>query len=98
MTTDRPALLALFLTERTGSCLKTWSGKLTASEQRALFGVYLGNGKLWIDGAAETVEHHVKVCFGADTECTMRLHWRDLGGQGMPSDDQYLAALGPCDK
>ena len=78
MTTDRPALLALFLTERTGSCLKTWSGKLTAAEQRALFGRFLGKGKLWIDGGNETIEHHVSVCFGLDTECTARLKWGDL--------------------
>ena len=98
MKTDRPALLALFLTERTGSCIKTWSGRMPAAQQRALFGVYLGKGRLWIDGAAETVEHHVSVCFGLDTECTARLSWRDLDGHGMPSDEQYLAALGPCDK
>ena len=78
MTIDRPAMLALFLTERTGSCLKTWSGRMPAAQQRALFGVYLGKGKLWIDGAAETIEHHVSVCFGLDTECTARLKWGDL--------------------
>ena len=76
--TDRAAMLALFLTERTGSCLKTWSGKLTAAEQRALFGRFLGRGKLWIDGANETVEHYVTVCFGADAECTASLKWSAL--------------------
>lgn len=75
---DYAANLALFLTERTGSCLKTWSGKLTAAEQRALFGRFLGKGKLWIDGANETIEHHVKVCFGTDTECTANLKWSVL--------------------
>ena len=77
-TIDRAAMLALFLTERTGSCLKVWSGKLTAAEQRALLGRFLGKGKVWIDGANETVEHHVKVCFGADTECTANLKWSEL--------------------
>ena len=75
---DYAANLAIFLTERTGSCLKTWSGKLTAAEQRALFGRSLGKGKLWIDGANETIEHHVKVCFGTDTECTANLKWSAL--------------------
>ena len=78
MTTDRPALLALFLTERTGSCLKTWCGRMPAAQQRALFGVYLGKGKIWIDGAAETVEHYVTVCFGMDAECTASLKWSAL--------------------
>jgi hypothetical protein len=94
---DIPANLALFLTERTGSCLKTWSGKLTATEQRALFGKFLGKGKIWIDGANETIEHHVKVCFGADTECTFSCAWRDLRAQpATPSQSAFLAALGPC--
>lgn len=75
---DYAANLAIFLTERTGSCLKTWSGHLRAAEQRALFGRFLGKGKLWIDGAHETIEHHVKVCFGTDTECTANLKWSAL--------------------
>lgn len=75
---DYAALLAIFLTEKTGSCLKTWSGRLTAAEQRALFGRFLGKGKLWIDGAAETIEHHVKVGFGFDSGCTANLKWSAL--------------------
>ena len=94
---DTPANLALFLTERTGSCLNTWSGKLTAAEQRALFGRYIGKGKIWIDGANETVEHHVKVCFGADTDCTFSSAWRDMRAQpAKPAKSAFLAALGPC--
>jgi hypothetical protein len=77
-TTDRAAALALFLIEHKGSCLATWSGRLTAAEQRALLGRFLGKGKLWIDGAAETVEHHRKVGFGFDSECTASLSWRAL--------------------
>jgi hypothetical protein len=75
---DYAANLALFLTEKTGSCLKSWSGRLTAAEQRALFGRFLGKGKIWIDGANETIEHHVKVCFGLDSECTANLKWAAL--------------------
>ncbi len=76
--TDYAASLALFLTEKTGSCLKTWSGHLPAAEQRALFGRFLGKGKLWISGEEETIEHHRKGCFGTDTECTATLNWRTL--------------------
>ncbi len=75
---DYAANLAVFLTERKGSCLKTWSGRMTAAEQRALFGRFLGKGKLWIDGAAETIEHHRKVGFGFDSECTASLKWGAL--------------------
>lgn len=75
---DYAANLAIFLTERKGSALATWSGHLLASEQRALFGRFLGKGKLWIDGAAETVEHHRKVGFGFDSECTANLKWSAL--------------------
>ena len=75
---DHAANLAIFLTERKGSCLATWSGRMTADEQRALLGRFLGKGKLWIDGAAETVEHHRKVSFGFDSECTANLKWGAL--------------------
>jgi hypothetical protein len=75
---DYAANLALFLTEKTGSCLKSWSGRLTAAEQRALFGRFLGKGKIWIDGANETIEHHVKVCFGLDSECNFSRKWGAL--------------------
>ena len=77
-TTDRAAALALFLTERKGSCLATWGGHMTAGEQRALLGRFLGKGKLWIDGTAETVEHWRKVGFGLDGECTVLMSWRAL--------------------
>jgi hypothetical protein len=72
------ASLALFLVEKTGSTLKRWKGKMPAAEQRQLFGRFIGKGMLYIDGADETIEHHVKVCFGLDSECTVRLNWRDL--------------------
>lgn len=75
---DIASNLALFLTERTGSCLGAWRGRLTAAEQRALLGRFVGKGVLWIDGAAETVEHHVKVCFGTDTDCTFSRKWSAL--------------------
>lgn len=75
---DRAASLALFLTEKKGTPLATWSGHMAAAEQRALFGRFLGKGKLWIDGTAETIEHHKKVGFGFDSECTACLQWKTL--------------------
>lgn len=67
---DAAANIAFFLLERTGSVLGQWSGVLSASEQRALFGAFIGKGKLHINGALETVEHVVKRCFGLDYEIT----------------------------
>jgi len=75
---DYAANLAIFLTERKGSCFATWSGRMPAVEQRALFGRFLGKGTLWIDGTAETIEHYRKVCFGLDSDCTANLKWRAL--------------------
>lgn len=76
--TDYAANLAIFLTEKTGSCLGAWAGKLAADEQRALFGRFLGKGNIIIDGAAETICNRVKVCFGLDYDDRNITHWRTL--------------------
>lgn len=75
---DYAANLAIFLTEKTGSCLKTWAGKLTATEQRALFGRFIGKGKIVVDGTAETICNRVKVCFGLDFDDRNVIAWRAL--------------------
>lgn len=75
---DPAANLAIFLTERKGTPLAAWNGRLSAAEQRALFGRYLGKGTLWIDGSAETVEHTRQVCFGHDCEVTASIKWGAL--------------------
>ncbi len=75
---DYAANLAIFLTEKTGSCLNTWKGRMTAAEQRALFGQFLGKGTIEIDGAAETLVHWVKVCFGQDYDVTFDRKWSAL--------------------
>jgi hypothetical protein len=75
---DYAANLAFFLLEKTGSVCGTWSGRLTAAQQRGLFGKFLGKGTLSIDGAAETLQHSVKVCFGLDYEVTAELSFKAL--------------------
>jgi hypothetical protein len=75
---DYSANLALFLQDKTGSIFGDWQGRLLAKEQRALFGRFLGKGLLYIDGKEEVIEHHVKVCFGLDSERTALILWRDL--------------------
>ncbi len=75
---DYAAALALFLTTRTGSPLGNWSGRMTAAEQRALFGRNIGKGTIVIDGTAETIANRVKVCFGLDTDDRNVTAWRTL--------------------
>ena len=75
---DYAANLAIFLMTKTGSTLKTWAGKLTAAEQRELFGRFIGKGQIVIDGAAETICNRVKVCFGMDWDDRNVTAWRAL--------------------
>ncbi len=75
---NHPANLAIFLQEQTGTVCGTWRGHMKASEQRALFGRFLGKGLLIIDGANERIRMIVKVCFGTDFDTREDLSWRDL--------------------
>jgi hypothetical protein len=75
---DYAASLAFFLLENTGSIYNSWEGRLSAKQQRALFGQFIGKGKIYISGSCERIEHYRKVCFGLDSEMTKRLYWRDL--------------------
>ncbi len=75
---DHAANLALFLVEKTGSVFGTWRGQMTAHDQRALFGRFLGKGLLVINGEQERVKMIVKVCFGLDYDTREDLAWRDL--------------------
>jgi len=75
---DYAANLAIFLTERTGSCLGVWEGRLTATEQRALFGRYIGRGTIVIDGPDEIVANRVVVCFGRDWDYRNVTAWKSL--------------------
>jgi hypothetical protein len=70
--------LALFLLERKGSIFAKWKGKLTADEQRKLFGRFLGKGTIEIDGTDETLVHWVKVCFGQDYDVTFNRKWSEV--------------------
>lgn len=75
---DYAANLALFLVEKVGSCTGAWQGRLTAAEQRALFGRFLGKGRIVINGREETVCNRVKVCFGLDFDDRKITRWCDL--------------------
>lgn len=75
---DYAANLAFFLIEKTGSVLGRFSSKMTASEQRALFGRYIGRGTIVIDGELETISNLVTVCFGQDYDYRNVTAWRAL--------------------
>lgn len=75
---DYAASLALFLVEKTGSTLQTWVGKLTAAEQRALCGRFIGKGRIVIDGEQEIISNRVSVCFGHDYDDRNVTAWRSL--------------------
>jgi hypothetical protein len=75
---DYVSNLALFLTEKTGSCCGAWQGRMKAVEQRALFGRFLGKGLIIIDGSTEQVQHVIKVCFGLDWDVTDNIKWKNL--------------------
>lgn len=75
---DRPALLALFLLDTTGSVFGTWEGRLPAAEQRARFGRVFGKGKIRVDGERERVEYVVRRCFGTDYDLAIT-PWSALG-------------------
>lgn len=75
---DYAANLALFLIEKTGSVLKRWSGRMPAAEQRALFGRYIGKGRIVIDGTKETIANLVTCGFGQDYDYRNETNWRDL--------------------
>ena len=70
--------LAHFLLEKTGSVFGVWQGRLTAKEQRALFGKFIGKGLLIIDGTQEILQHVIKVCFGLDYDINFSRKWVEL--------------------
>ena len=47
---DYAANLALWLIEKRGTTLATWGTRMTADQQRALFGRVLGKGTIVVDG------------------------------------------------
>lgn len=75
---DYAANLALFLLEKTGTVFGRYVGKMTAAEQRALFGRVLGKGRIVIDGKEESISNLVSVCFGQDYDYRNVTKWSAL--------------------
>jgi hypothetical protein len=79
--TDAAGNMAVFLLEQTGSIFGKWSGRLTASDQRKLFGRFIGKGTIEINGAEEEVGHIKSVCFGTMREMVAAYPWRKLSAE-----------------
>ncbi len=82
-----------FLLEKTGSVCGKWEGKMSAKEQRALFGRFLGKGTIVIDGEAETVLNRVKVCFGLDWDDRNVTKFSRLAGFELDSKERIRRLL-----
>lgn len=72
---DYAANLALFLLERTGSIFGQCALRMSAADQRELFGRFIGKGRIVIDGEAETICNRVSVCFGLDYDDRKVTRW-----------------------
>lgn len=90
--TDRAAALAFFLMDQDESVTGRWSGRLTAADQRALFGMVVGRGRLVVDGAREEVSMIISACYGMDFSTEFCQPWRALD-DGRLSDELYLGYL-----
>jgi hypothetical protein len=78
LSADKAANLAFFLQDNAGSIFGSWKGRMSAKDQRALFGRFLGKGLLVINGDKEKISHFVSVCFGTMYDCQLSLNWNQL--------------------
>jgi hypothetical protein len=63
--------IAHFLMAQGLSIFDKWQGKITAADQRKIFGVKLGKGIIVVDGENDRAENRSQTCFGGDTEATV---------------------------
>jgi hypothetical protein len=70
--------LAHFLLSNTGSVCGCYIGTMKAKDQRALFGQFIGKGRIIIDGSDETVIHIAKGCYGLDYHVTFNRKWHEM--------------------
>jgi len=78
--TDRAAALAFFLLDNGASVLGTWHGRMTASDQRALFGRFIGKGRIYVDGTRETVEMTVSADYTGMRATEVLQPWAAIAG------------------
>ena len=93
---DIAANIAFFLLEKTGSVCGKWEGKLSAKEQRRMFGMFLGKGILIINGAKETIKHVVArgAWAGGDSETTYQSTFDTMDKASAERFDAFYIAGG----
>ena len=70
--------LTFFLLENTGSIFGIYKERMSAIEQRKLFGCFLGKGKIIINGLDEDICCRIKIAFGGDYEDRYSMRWIEL--------------------
>lgn len=78
--TDRAAALAFFLMDQGQSVTGQWSGRMSAADQRALFARVIGKGRIYIDGATETVEMTVSADYTGMRSTEVMQPWVAIDG------------------
>tara|TARA_Y100001973_G_scaffold98482_1_gene156151 strand:+ start:726 stop:1064 length:339 start_codon:yes stop_codon:yes gene_type:complete len=74
---DVAANITLFLLENGESIFGRWCGKMKAADQRALFGCFLGKGRIEVNGENDEIKHWVTVCFGTDYDTNASIFCRE---------------------
>lgn len=69
--------IAFFLISQGKKSYEEWDGYMPAKKQREVFGVYLGRGRIFVDGLNETISMTVKVCFGLDFNTEINIDCKD---------------------
>ena len=75
---DIPTALAFFLIDQGKRVYGKWTGNISASDQRILFGSFIGKGRIVIDGERETVHHLIRICFGQDSDIDYTCGWQNI--------------------
>ena len=70
--------LAFFLLDNTGNVCGIYKGRMSAIEQRQLFGCFLGKGIIIINGNDETICCRIKIAFGSDYEDRYSMLWIEI--------------------
>lgn len=65
--------MAHFLQAQGLTIFDSWAGRMSAADQRRIFGFKMGKGTIHIDGEKDTAQHRYKTCFGQDSEASVWL-------------------------
>ena len=75
---DKVAALAFFLLDNVGTVCGRWAGHMSANDQRALFGQFVGKGTFVVNGAHESVDYSVAMAFGTMRDTVWFKAWKEI--------------------